>query len=1122
RQAAETENDHLFNLPMDLFCIVGTDGYFKRVNKAFTEVLGYSSETLLSQPVIDFIHVEDHERTTAELIQLLQGIPSIHFENRYLRLDGQYRWLEWAAFPVGELIYAVARDVTTRKLMEKELRQSESRYRALADENGVGIWQVSRDYKTLYVNQAMCDMLGVVDEQQLLLKSYEPYFTSESLRKIVENRSLRQQGIGSTYEVVLIHTSGRHINAILYGAPILNEEGELQSLMGTFVDITSHKQAMTNLAQEKCFTDSLIDSLPGIFYFFDQQGRFLRWNKSFEEVIGYSAAEIKQLHPLELFQGDDIALIRERIEEVFVDGRSFAEADVLVKSGALIPFYLTGQRVLVDGLPCLVGMGLDLTQHKQALRSWRASEERYQKLVKNALVGIYRSTPAGYFEDVNPALVRMLGYSSAEEVLNLNIASDVYVNPTKRERIQVENEPKGFLAGIQAVWKRQDGEHIIVRIDGRTILNEQGQIIAYEGMVQDITERKEAEEALRNSRAQLAGIIGSAMDAIITIDGQQRIVLFNEAAEKMFRCSAADVLNTPLSQFIPARFHDQHTQNVQVFSHSSDTKRVMGKLRSPYGLRSDGEEFPLEASISSIEVQGQVLHTVVLRDVTEYKRIEKDRERLLAQTQEQARQVRQIIDAVPEGVLLLDNDGRVNLANPLGERYLKQLMADPTAERITQLGDRTLAQLFAAPPHGLWHDIAAPDGRDFQAIARPLEPATAMKGWVMVLYDATREREIQQLVQEKERLAAVGQLASGIAHDFNNILAVITLYTQMILRSEALSVKTYKRLETIEQQTHRAKDLIQQILDFSRQAVIERVSINLGMFIEDLIHLLSRTLPETIQIDFTHEHDDYIIKADPSRMQQIIMNLAFNARDAMEQGGRLSIHLQHLCITAETSPPIAHMKAGNWIRVRVTDSGSGMSAETLARVFEPFFTTKESGKGTGLGLAQVYGIVQQHEGHITVDSTLGEGTTFDLYFPASVIEIDDMLASRDDSLPRGNRQRILIVEDNHAAREALVEALTLLNYQLLETDNGVEALKLLETNSADFDLVLSDVVMPEMGGIALLEAIHEKEIDVPVVLMTGHPLRQDVNDLRKLGLQGWFLKPPDLVELAHFLADLFS
>jgi PAS domain S-box-containing protein len=622
------------------------------------------------------------------------------------------------------------------------------------------------------------------------------------------------------------------------------------------------------------------------------------------------------------------------------------------------------------------------------------------------------------------------------------------------------------------------------------------------------------------SQAQLVAILEATPDFVGVADVDGRVLYINRAGRQMVGLGAdEDVTGKAI-----ADFHPPHVAKLLMEEGLPAAAAEGSWTRETALIGSDGNEIPLlQVALAHKRDDGSVAYySTIARDITTRKQVEIQREHLLVQVQEQAQRVQHIIDTVPEGVILLDPDLHILLANPLGENDLAALAGAKVGDVLTHLGDRPIEELLTSPPKGLWHEVAAAH-RSFEIIARPIENGPTPKGWVLVVRDVTQQREVESRLQQQERLSTVGQLAAGMAHDFNNILAVITLYAGMFLSDSNVSEELRERLQIIDGQARRASHLIEQVLDFSRRAVLERGPLDLVTFLRDQVRLLRRTLPEHIQIDLTHSTRECIIYADATRIQQVVMNLATNARDAMPEGGRLQFDLDRVTFEEGDTLPLPEMSAGQWIRLTVTDAGTGISPEVQSHVFDPFYTTKEPGKGTGLGLAQVYGIITQHEGHIDFATQSGQGTTFTLYLPALVAHPPQATAVEKKPLSQGQGQTILVVEDDAAARRALVESLEMLNYRVLEAANGRQGLDVFEQHRGAIDLVVSDVVMPEMGGRALLHAFQERAPAVPVVLLTGHPLdEREFEDLLALGLRGWMLKPISLDELARTVTEALS
>ncbi len=633
---------------------------------------------------------------------------------------------------------------------------------------------------------------------------------------------------------------------------------------------------------------------------------------------------------------------------------------------------------------------------------------------------------------------------------------------------------------------------------------------------QELAERLKAEKAMQESEQRYRQLIEtSPIGILVHTDGE--IVFANQSAAALLQAvSSEDLIGTLMMDYVHSDFRKLVQTRVQNTLSQQPAPALVEKL-----IGVDGAVIEVEVRGISLVYQGKHSVLVFINDVTERLQAEAERERLLNQIQEQVKRVQQIMDSVPEGVLLLDADGQVVLTNPAAARLLRMLANAGAGDKLTYLGERPLSHFLSPPPEGNSHEVKANDRR-FKIIAQATESGPMAKGWVLVIRDITKEREIQQHVQEQDRLAAVGQLAAGIAHDFNNILAVIVLYTQLTLQTIELPPQARERLEVIKQQSNRAAHLVQQILDFSRRSVLKREIIDLAPFLQELSKLLERTLPETIQVKMAIQPGVYQANLDPTRIQQAVMNLSINARDAMPGGGTLCIQLDHQQIEPDETPPLAEINPGLWIRLSVTDTWTGIPTQDLPHIFNPFFTTKEVGKGSGLGMAQVYGIVKQHEGHIHVDTQPGQGTTFTLYLPAlpspGLVSVKDGIVS----VTEGIGQTVLIVEDELMTREALVESVKALNYQPLAAADGQEALALAEQHKEEIALILTDMVMPNMGGEALLQALMRKGIAIPVVLLSGYPLTEAGARLHAQAFADYLQKPVGLGQLAKVMTRVIN
>jgi PAS domain S-box-containing protein len=836
-----------------------------------------------------------------------------------------------------------------------------------------------------------------------------------------------------------------------------------------------------------------------------------------EAITGYTAAEIQtQGGWASLIAAEDLPRFEEHIVGLAPNATDASELRLRRKDGELVWVIFSAKCVPDDqdaGRLRLFGSLVDITQRKATEEALRASEAALRRSQEIAKVGHWVWDTRANRVSWSDEMFRIFGVDQATFDGDLDQVIAQAIHPDDVERVFAANanvveHAAPAATEYRVVWPNGVVRHVWA-VPSDTLLDEHGQILQLSGIVQDITERKRAEE---QQHLQAVALEAAANGIVITdIDG--KIEWVNPAFSALTGFSLDEAIRHNPRELVRSGQHD--TDYYRTMWETILAGQVWrGEL---VNRRKDGTLYTEEQTITPVrDEQGVIRHLIgIKQDITARKQAEAEQARLLAQVQAQAEQMAQIMETVPEGVILLDADNGILMANPHATAQLQFLAGVSRGDTLTQLAGKPLADFQTSPPAGQWHILEA-GASTFEVIARAVEAGAEPGGWVLVIRDITRLRAVEQQMQRQERMAAIGQLAAGIAHDFNNLMSVITLYTQMLAKSAGLDERSLARLATIERQALRATEMIRQILDFSRRAVMERHTLDLVALLRQQVELLNRTLPEHVEIDLAVGPGDYFVKGDPTRLQQALMNLAFNARDAMPEGGRLTISVAHLAVQAPQDAPLPGMAAGEWIQLTVSDTGVGMPAEVMRHVFEPFFTTKEPGLGTGLGLAQVYGIVGQHDGHITVTSSPGGGAVFTIYMPAQpAAEAAPKAVVPPALLPSGDGKTILVVEDDVQLRATLVELLESWRYRVEQATNGMEALALLEAANAPIDLVLSDVVMPRLGGIAMFKALRQRGLQQPVILLSGHPLTRDIDELQGLGMTTWLTKPPDTEELAQ-------
>ena len=639
---------------------------------------------------------------------------------------------------------------------------------------------------------------------------------------------------------------------------------------------------------------------------------------------------------------------------------------------------------------------------------------------------------------------------------------------------------------------------------------------------EDIRRLEESEERYRS-------LVEHSQDVIFRLGLDRSYLLISQAIQELTGYAPEQFYSD--TAFAPSIVLPEDLRKVEEALEKASAGEISRELE--YRMRTkDGKilwacqnTFPVKSPEGSVVAIGGTL-----RDITE-------RKRALEAEEQSEQQYRTTIDSIDDLIHVVGPDLRLILINRACTQWCEELglptdvIGQTVFEAFSFLPDRVRDEyrnVFESGETLITEEITNFEDGELTTEVRkiPVFEGERVVRVVTVVRDISETRRAAQALQEaedksrvQERLAAVGQLAAGIAHDFNNLLTGIIGYAQLLTMRADVSELAKKDLRRIEEQGQQAAHLIRQILDFSRKSIIQRQPLNLNTFIKEAIRFLDRTIPENVRISFDAEPDTYTIHADPAQIQDMLTNLSVNAKDAMQGGGTLSFHLAPVSLDLNQTPPCADMPPGLWIRLTVTDSGTGIPPEHLTRVFEPFFTTKEPGQGTGLGLAQVYGIVLQHEGFIKVDSPPGQGAVFSIYFPP--IQENEQIPQQEEpeNLSRGRGETILVVEDEPVVLEMISKMLEEMGYRTRTAGGGGQALDIYARHRDEIVLVLTDIVMPDMDGIEVFRALKQTYPEVVVVAMTGYPLEDEGEEFLAQGFTGWVQKPMDLDKLSRIMEE---
>ena len=614
----------------------------------------------------------------------------------------------------------------------------------------------------------------------------------------------------------------------------------------------------------------------------------------------------------------------------------------------------------------------DLDVLRRSNEALEASEARFRSIFEQGGLGMATASPEGRYIDVNPAFCRFLGYERDElqHKTFLDVTHPEDVEETRRRMTQsLEAGRPPF--EMERRYVRKDGTVVWGYTTATWLFDAAGRPRLGVALVQDIDERKQAEESLRRSEVRKSAILEAALDAIVSIDHEGAIAEFSPAAERMFGYRRAEAIGKSMADLlVPPSLRQRHRDGMARYLAGGESK-ILGRRIEITAMRADGSEFPVEIAIARVPLPGAPMFTGYIRDLTERKRVEESLR--------------------------------------LSEGQLRQA----------------------------------------------------------------------------QKMEAVGRLAGGVAHDFNNLLTVINGRSRLLVDALA-GHPLRKEIEVIAAAGDRAASLTRQLLAFSRRQIVEPRVIDLNTVVAETETMLRRVIGEDVHLEINLKPDFGNVRADPGQIEQVIMNLVVNARDAMPQGGRLTIETANADLDVPAATPPGRLEPGRYVALSIQDTGSGMDAAVLSHLFEPYFTTKEKGKGTGLGLPTVAAIIKHCGGQIAVDSAPARGSRFTLYLPRVEEAVEEAPREARGAAPSRGTETILVVEDEITVRELARELLQMSGYTVLEAKHGHEALQICRTYDGPIHLMLTDVVMPSMSGHELAETLAPLRPGMKVLYMSGY------------------------------------
>ncbi|MEI7636219.1 MAG: PAS domain S-box protein [Syntrophus sp. (in: bacteria)] len=1076
----EEERFHQMFLKHDAIMLLIDEktGAIRDANHAALRFYGYSRERLC-QMTIQEINI-----LPAEEVALQRALAFEEKRNYFIfphRLaSGEIKTVEVHSSPVTtrneRILFSIIHDITYRKQMEEELRGT----RALLDTTqqlariGGWEWIVAQQKMTwtdeTYRIHGMTPGDPAAGSPEHIARSLACYDPNDC--PIIEGAFRRCTEEGKSYdlEFPLTRTDGRRIWIQTMARPVM--EGDLVvKVTGNILDITERKQAEEALRNALHEWSTSFDAMSDGVSIHDVDHTILRVNRSLCQILDRSAEALIGKKCYEVFHGTNHPTATCPIEVTRRTGKG-ANAEFFERTlnkwlsvSSFPVFNKSGQ------LMRLVHVVRDITEVKQANEALRESEERYRLLVETANEGIWSMDGDHRTSYVNQAMANMLGYDPTE-MLGKKVEDFFFLEDMPFHEQRMKKRHKGEDEVYERRFRRRDGKPLWTVVSAKAMNDSNGEFLGSFAMFTDITKRKQVEKALQESEERFRLAYSTSPDAInINRMSDGLYVDINEGFTRLTGFTRDDAIG-------------KTSQEINIWCNHSDRQKLVNGLKEKgYYENLEAEFRRKDGSITTALMSAKIMilqdvpHILsITRDISDRKRAEEEYRTLF----------REMLDGFALHEILCNEQGK-----PVDYRFLA---VNPSFEKLTGLkaidivGSRVLEVLpnteqswierygkvaLTGEPTS-FENYSSDLNKHFMVTAFRPAPNQFACIFADITERKTAEEEklkLQNQLLQSQKMESIGRLAGGVAHDFNNMLGVILGHAEMAMELVDPAQPLRADLEEIIKAAKRSADLTHQLLAFARKQTVSPRVLDLNETMAGMLKILQRLIGEDIHLVWRPVVNLWPVKIDPSQVDQILANLCVNARDAIAGVGKVTVETDNVTFDEAYCADHASFIPGDYVLLAVSDNGCGMDKEILDKLFEPFFTTKEAGKGTGLGLATIYGIIKQNNGFVNVYSELGHGTTFRIYLPRHLGKAEQVCIEKSQESVIRSQETVLVVEDELAILDLSKRMLERQGYQVLTANTPVEAIRLVEDYPGDIDLLMTDVVMPEMNGRDLAKRI---------------------------------------------------